>query len=67
MRVSDADVSKIAAVTLSFWIMKVLVTTLGETAGDYLSMTRNLGYYISLAITFALLSDINTCESELAA
>jgi uncharacterized membrane-anchored protein len=35
--------------------MKILATTLGETAGDFLSMTLDLGYYVSLALTFGLL------------
>ncbi len=35
------------AVTLLFWIMKICATTLGETAGDLLSMTLNVGYAIS--------------------
>lgn len=48
--------SKVAKVTLAFWIMKILATTLGETAGDFLSMTLGLGYYAALAITFALLA-----------
>jgi uncharacterized membrane-anchored protein len=48
-------VSKVAKVTLSFWIMKILATTLGETTGDYISMTLNLGYYIGLAVTFCAL------------
>ncbi len=48
-------VTKVATVTLAFWIMKILATTLGETAGDFLSMTLNLGYYVSFAITFAAL------------
>jgi uncharacterized membrane-anchored protein len=53
---SEADlVSKTAQVTLVFWIMKVLATTLGETAGDFISMTLNLGYYVGLAVTFAAL------------
>jgi uncharacterized membrane-anchored protein len=59
MRVDDgseyAAPSKIAEVTLAFWIMKVLATTLGETAGDFISMTLGLGYYAGLAITFAIL------------
>lgn len=46
-------VSKVAQVTFAFWIMKILATTLGETAGDFISMTLNLGYYAGLAITFA--------------
>jgi uncharacterized membrane-anchored protein len=48
-------VSKTAQVTLAFWIMKVLATTLGETAGDFISMTLELGYYVGLAVTFAAL------------
>lgn len=47
--------SKIAAVTLAFWVLKILATTLGETAGDFLSMTLNLGYVVGFAITAALL------------
>ena len=39
--------NKIAEVTLLFWIMKICATTLGETAGDHLSMTLNVGYAIS--------------------
>lgn len=47
--------SKVAKATLSFWIMKILATTLGETTGDYISMTLALGYYIGLAVTFCAL------------
>ena len=50
--------NKVAAVTLAFWIMKILATTLGETLGDFISMTLGLGYYAALAITFALLAVI---------
>jgi len=52
----DQTVSKVAEVTLYFWIMKVLATTLGETAGDFISMTLGLGYYAGLAITFSILA-----------
>jgi uncharacterized membrane-anchored protein len=34
---------KVAEVTLIFWVMKICATTLGETAGDLLSMTLNVG------------------------
>lgn len=44
--------NKVAEITLLFWLMKIAATTLGETLGDYLSMTLNLGYLISLGITF---------------
>ncbi|HEX2842616.1 hypothetical protein [Hyphomicrobium sp.] len=36
--------SKVPEITLAFWLMKILATTLGETAGDFISMTLNLGY-----------------------
>ena len=50
--------NKVAQVTLAFWIMKILATTLGETAGDFISMTLNLGYYIGLGITFVILAGV---------
>jgi uncharacterized membrane-anchored protein len=50
-----AMISKVAEVSIYFWIMKVLATTLGETAGDFISMTLGLGYYAGLGITLALL------------
>lgn len=42
--------SKVPAVTLGFWIIKVLSTTLGETAGDTVSMTWEMGYLAGTAI-----------------
>ncbi|MEO8459189.1 MAG: hypothetical protein ABI451_01560 [Dokdonella sp.] len=42
--------NKVAQVTLFFWIMKICATTLGETAGDLLSMTLNVGYAMSTVI-----------------
>lgn len=39
--------NKVAEVTLLFWVMKICATTLGETAGDLLSMTLDLGYAAS--------------------
>jgi uncharacterized membrane-anchored protein len=44
------EFSKVPEVTLIFWIIKVLATTLGETAGDAVSMSLNLGYLLSTAI-----------------
>lgn len=43
--------SKIAKITVLFWIMKIVATTLGETLGDFISMTLNLGYLTGIAIT----------------
>src|SRR5581483_10906162 len=42
--------NKIPEVTLLFWIMKICATTLGETAGDLLSMTMDVGYAVSSVI-----------------
>lgn len=44
---------KFPEITLSFWIMKIAATTLGETAGDMLSMTLKIGYVVSSIILFA--------------
>ena len=55
MKNTDIEItgSKVAAVTLAFWVMKIAATTLGETAGDLLSMTLGLGYALSSAILVA--------------
>jgi uncharacterized membrane-anchored protein len=45
--------SKVPPVTIAFWIAKILATTVGETGGDALSMTLNLGYLVSTAIFLA--------------
>ncbi len=42
--------SKVPAITLGFWVVKIAATTLGETAGDTLSMTLGLGYLLSTAV-----------------
>lgn len=46
--------NKVAKITLLFWLMKIVATTLGETFGDYISQTLNLGYYVGLAVTAAI-------------
>ena len=46
--------SKVPEVTLVFWIIKILATTLGETGGDAVSMSMNLGYLIGTAIFAAI-------------
>jgi len=48
---SEKDIlSKVPEITLAFWIIKILATTLGETGGDAVSMSMNLGYLIGTAI-----------------
>lgn len=46
--------AKVPEVTLVFWLMKIVATTLGETGGDALSMSLGVGYLVSTAI-FAIL------------
>jgi uncharacterized membrane-anchored protein len=48
-RVTDT-LSKVPQVTLAFWVIKILATTLGETGGDALSMTLAVGYAVSTLI-----------------
>lgn len=48
--IANQTLSKVPEVTLVFWIVKILATTLGETGGDALSMSLNLGYLISTFI-----------------
>ena len=47
--------SKVPAVTLGFWIIKILATTLGETGGDTVTMTMDLGYLTGTLIFLSLL------------
>ncbi|MGE5261666.1 MAG: hypothetical protein ACM3MH_12415 [Actinomycetota bacterium] len=47
--------TKVPEVTLGFWIIKILATTLGETGGDTFSMTLDLGYLLSTAIFLTVL------------
>ncbi|HVY24542.1 MAG TPA: hypothetical protein VG962_14430 [Steroidobacteraceae bacterium] len=50
MNTTGQSLSKVPAVTLIFWIIKIAATTLGETAGDAVSMSMNLGYLLSTGI-----------------
>lgn len=45
------NLNKVAEITLIFWLMKIVATTLGETLGDFISMTLNLGYAAGIGIT----------------
>lgn len=46
--------SKVAQITFAFWVMKICATTLGETGGDLLSTTLNIGYGWSSIILLSL-------------
>jgi uncharacterized membrane-anchored protein len=54
-RTEQQRFSKVAAVTLGFWLIKIAATTLGETAGDAVTMSMNLGYLVGTAIFASIL------------
>lgn len=49
-RQTNGALSKVPQATLGFWILKIAATTLGETGGDAVSMSLNLGYLLSTGI-----------------
>lgn len=56
-RRADASIqalAKVPEVTLGFWVIKIAATTLGETGGDAVSMSLNLGYLVATGIFAAL-------------
>lgn len=55
-RADMSDAAKVPAVTLGFWVVKVLATTLGETGGDTVSMTLDWGYLAATALFLAVLA-----------
>jgi len=53
--IAKTTLSKAPEVTLTFWVIKIAATTLGETGGDSVTMTLNWGYLVGTAIFFSLL------------
>jgi uncharacterized membrane-anchored protein len=51
---TEHTLAKVPEVTLIFWIIKIAATTLGETGGDAVSMSMNLGYLVGTAIFAAI-------------
>lgn len=49
-----ANLRKVPEITLVFWIIKIAATTLGETGGDFVSMSINLGYLIGTMVFASL-------------
>jgi len=49
-----SQLSKVPQVTFLFWVIKILCTTLGETGGDAVTMSMNLGYLVGTAIFAAI-------------
>ena len=59
---NEQFVSKVAHVTLAFWVVKILATTVGETGGDALSMSLKLGYALSTIIFLAFFAVALTAQ-----
>jgi len=51
---TEQALAKVPEVTLGFWLIKIAATTLGETGGDAVSMSMNLGYLVGTAIFAAI-------------
>ena len=60
--VEKAILSKVPEVTLTFWIIKVAATTLGETGGDSVTMTLNWGYLAGTLLFVGLLIALVTAQ-----
>lgn len=52
--IAEKALSKVPEVTLGFWIIKIAATTLGETGGDAVTMSMNLGYLVGTLIFAAI-------------
>lgn len=50
---TTGSINKVARITLLFWLLKIVATTLGETLGDFISMTLSLGYTVGILVTLA--------------
>lgn len=51
----SGQASKVAALTLSFWILKVVTTTVGDLSGDFLSITLGMGYVVALIAALGIM------------
>ena len=51
---TNTTLAKVPALTLGFWVIKILATTLGETGGDAVTMSMNLGYLVGTGIFMVL-------------
>ena len=61
--VTKQALSKVPAVTLGFWVIKILATTLGETGGDTVTMTLDWGYLAG--VRFSRRADGAGCRADL--
>ena len=53
---------KVAAITLSFWLLKVVTTTVGDLSGDLLSITLGMGYVAALVVALVAIAVLLTAQ-----
>jgi uncharacterized membrane-anchored protein len=54
----NQTLNKVAEITVLFWVMKIIATTLGETLGDFIAQTLGLGYTIGILITLSFFGTV---------
>ena len=59
------DSNKIAKISVLFWCMKIIATTLGETLGDFIAQTLELGYTVGILITLGFFIIVLTIQLSL--
>ncbi len=59
---NHSGLNKIAEITAIFWLCKIVATTLGETFGDFIAQTLDLGYVVGLGVTGVLLAVLLTAQ-----
>ena len=59
---TEQALAKVPEVTLGFWLIKIAATTLGETGGDAVSMSMNLGYLAASGIFAAIFLVVATAQ-----
>lgn len=50
------QVSKVATITLFFWVLKIVMATVGDLSGDMLAITLRLGHVLALLVAFSIIS-----------
>jgi uncharacterized membrane-anchored protein len=60
--ISKTGANKVPTVTLAFWIIKIAATTLGETAGDAVTMTLKFGYAVGTVLFLAFFIAVLTVQ-----
>ena len=58
MKEINISLVKVPQVTIGFWVIKILATTMGETGGDAVTMSMSLGYALGTVIFMSICNDV---------